>query len=250
MEFEYSEGDSLLMDRTVLNITNINAGGMAAESLSDFLKGLRASSSEAHGQMIISTRLDSNKKTEIDLLQKVGFRFMELSLHPELTGLQSRAVPSSDVEIVTGTRINLGELAKMAESSFRISRFHRDPLIPKGFADRRFGNWVRDAAKSDQKAVLQIQDPAGAILGFFVTRRDDSTASYWELTALNPEYQGQSLGKSVWNAVLNHEKQLGVDTLRTTISAENLKVVGMYPRLGFKFSGSSAVLHYSSNFNP
>jgi ribosomal protein S18 acetylase RimI-like enzyme len=222
---------------------------MTAENLSNFLKGMRDNNIETREQAMISSRLDSNKKAEIDLLQEVGFRFVELSLHPELTGLQTQVVPSENLEIVTGSRINLNYLTKIAESSFLISRFHRDPLVPAGFANQRFVNWVKEAAKSDRKTILQIQDPEGAILGFFVTRRDDSTHSYWELTALDSKYQGKSLGRAAWNTVLKHEHQLGVDTVRTTISAENLQVVGMYPRLGFKFSGSSVVLHYSSSFD-
>jgi len=78
VEFEYTEGESLLMDRTVSKVTNINTGGTMAESVSDFLNDLWESGNEIHDQMIISTRLDSNKKIAIDFLQEVGFRFMEL----------------------------------------------------------------------------------------------------------------------------------------------------------------------------
>jgi ribosomal protein S18 acetylase RimI-like enzyme len=244
-EFTFSGRDSSLVGQPVLSITNIHAGGMKAAELSGFLLNLKETIDDAGDRMLISARLDSNKEAEINLLQEIGFRFMELSLHPELNGLQSQELPPTGLEIVTGNGINLDELIEIAESSFQVSRFHRDPFVPKGFADKRFGHWVRDAAESDQRTILQIQNVSGAILGFFVTRMDAATHSYWELTALSPRFQGKSLGKAAWNAVLKREQQLGVDTVRTTISAENLRVVGLYPRLGFRFSGSSVVLHNS-----
>jgi L-amino acid N-acyltransferase YncA len=246
VEFAFSEDESILMGKCVFNITNIELKDPHAKELVSFVKGLRETLQSITEDVVISMRLSSHQTIEIDTLQAAGFRFVELSLHPELHDLQERSIPPTDLKIISGDDVNLDAMVRIAESSFKVSRYHRDSRVPAGFADRRFGHWVRDAALSEHKSILQIQDADDVIVGIFVTRSEKGNQSYWELTGLASEHVGKSLGRAAWASVMRYEQARGVQVIRTTISAENLPVLGLLTGLNFRFASSSVALHFAN----
>ena len=66
----------------------------------------------------------------------------------------------------------------------------------------------------------------------------------WRLTAVAPEFQGKGLGKGIWNSVLALHRDSGIDSVVTTISSANVRVLNLYSSLGFKFEAPEMTFHW------
>lgn len=198
---------------------------------------------------IFTARISTDNTLETELLQQLGFRFRELSLHPRLDIANVSESEFSEKyifepEIIVEKAVLGEEILDIANSCFQISRFHREPLISDRLANLRFRNWLQQAIEEPRNQdVVQLKIGEKQIIGFFVRNILDNDEVNWQLTGLDPEFQSQGLGKAVWAAMVGFEIRAGMKSIISTISAENFPVVGMYPRFGFKFVRSSAVFH-------
>ena len=198
---------------------------------------------------ILAARIDSGSRLMIDTLQELGFRVFETTLHPKLViGEDSPLFGHERVQIELADSSEFAQIEEIAKSAFKVSRFHRDPSILDQAADARFAGWVRSSHLDPLKSVYVFRiDGSSAIAGFFVVRRQGQQ-SFWELTAIASEYRGQGRARIVWESFVSLDVSAGVKVIETNISSENLAVVGLYPKIGFRFARSSQVVHFHSSW--
>lgn len=246
LSFSLDSRDTSNFGLPVYNLRPQNSG----ETL-DFISPLHLADLTNHlgSDYILSARLDSGSRSEIDALQAMGFRIFETTLHPRLElGEGSKYFEQDRVQIEIASPSEIAELEEIARSAFKISRFHRDPSVSDSSADERFAGWVRSSHLDPLKNVYVFRlDGSGAIAGFFIVRRE-GYHSFWELTAIASDYRGKGIARTVWESFVAMDAADGMKVIETNISSENVAVVGLYPRQGFSFSGSSQVLHYHSSW--
>lgn len=195
---------------------------------------------------VLTCRVPADSFRLIDSLESIGFRHMETTLHPRLDVDSAVTAKRQSIEIHRATESDSQGLLQIAAESFKVTRFHRDPSIENGRADSRFANWVEDSILGGQKEVFVFRvTEAEGIAGFFVVRRVGAE-SFWELTAISSDFRGRGLSRPIWEAFIQFERERGVAVIRSNISAENLRVVTLYPRLGFSYESVSQVLHLHS----
>jgi RimJ/RimL family protein N-acetyltransferase len=192
-------------------------------------------------KMLVSARIPSTSHAKIDFLQALGFQFRELSLHPEIETEKVQHFDSALVHI--GSVTDKIKILKIAGSAFAVTRFHRDSLTPDHLANARYENWVSSSLEDQDKEIFEFRDETDDIVGFFLNDYSDPGISNWQLTAISPTAQGLGFAKDIWRTMMSVEKSRGVKAIQTTISADNLPVVGLYPKLGFRYRDSSVVLH-------
>lgn len=208
------------------------------------------SESSPKGYALMSARVDSDHSSRIDALQEQGFLVREVSLHPVLLRSHAKKLTENSIDVVVqeATGLDLEPLSKIAASSFQISRFHREPQVSNSSANNRFANWVATSLSNPSHTVLNAMNDSGEILGFFIISFENRIAT-WLLTVMSSDYKESGVTKKLWSKMIEECWERGATRIETTISTDNLKVVGLYPTLGFRFEKTSWVLHKFVNRN-
>lgn len=195
------------------------------------------------GIRMISCRLPADALSAAFLLQAQGFRFIETVLRPIRRNLQQLRLPEDSLTICEVTQAEVESVRAMAERSFGFERFHSDPRLDPAAADRRYGNWVRNALDSPSQVLLKVED-AGRIVAFFIVEETGTAQAYWHLTAVHPELTRQGYGRRAWRAMLAHHQRGGIDRVTTTITARNVPVLNLYASLQFTFLAPQLTFHW------
>ena len=175
-------------------------------------------------------------------LEARGFRWMETQyrLCWKLGGEAPALDPGLHVAPVQHSE--LAAVEAVAAHAFETSRYAMDPAIGAEWAGRRYRAWLHNALKGGVQQVLVARGQAGELLGFFVVQQTGELG-YWHLTAIDPTRQGQGHGVRLWRHMMAWQIERGVRRIETAVSGHNLRVLGLYGRLGFRFSQGIVTLH-------
>jgi len=192
---------------------------------------------------IVSCRLTHDRLQDSMFLEKHGFRFIEMVLHPRLDSLQTTQIPADELLIALATEADLGALQDIAEHAFGYERYHLDPRLDQRQGDKRYGRWVRNSLHHKSQRLIKVLDRERLIALFIVEIRSDKSV-YWHLTSIAPQWQGQGYGRRVWLAMLRYHQEEGCQFVATTISARNTPVLNLYAQLQFRFTPPEMTFHW------
>ncbi len=234
--------DSVIFGYPVLQISSIDLlGPGAADDILQFENARNTCSSK-----LVSCRMPHDRLGESMLLESIGFRFIEMSYHPEFDSLQTCDVFNEHgLMVARAEPADLPTVMAIAGGAFRNERFHIDPRLPSKLGDQRYQNWARSAINHATQRLYVVRDGA-SVIAFFVTENLDDETCYWHLNAVAPELQGKGYGKRAWQAMLGHAQSEGAERVQTSIVARNHRVLNLYARLGFKFSPPMMTFHWVS----
>lgn len=193
---------------------------------------------------LVSCRLPHRNLIESMFLESQDFRFVEMVLHPYLTNLHRLQLTPEDLEIQVATPDDLDDLLGIARSAFSNERFHLDPRIPLGVGNKRYEQWVCNCLNHSTQKLLKISEKKKTI-GLFITLEPPTPDTVeWLLTAISPSIQGLGYGKRAWLAMLRFHQTQGIQTISTTISARNSRVLNLYSQLRFRFNDPEMTFHW------
>ena len=210
----------------------------AAKAFEQFEKWLNARSVD-----LVSCRLPQDQLVASMFLERRGFRFIEMVLHPTFRALQSLPLLKTELRIAPVKTDELSVVASMAERSFGFERYHVDPRIDTDLANKRYGKWIHNSFHDEKQTLLKITR-RNDLVGFFVIENKPDDTVYWHLTATNPEFKGQKMGTEIWKAMMVYHRDAGKQSILTTISARNTPVLNLYSKLSFRFSPPELTLHW------
>ena len=192
---------------------------------------------------IVSCRLPHEQIYASMFLERNSFRFVEMVLHPIVTGLQTYPVIDTGMVVEKVCEAELAAVVSMAERTFGFERYHVDPRLDPKLADIRYGRWTRNSFSDSQQVLLKISLD-GDIVAFFVVEHKEDGSAYWHLTAVNPDFHGKGLGYRIWMTMINYHKAAGMQDIRTTIAARNSPVLNLYSKLNFRFAPPEMTFHW------
>lgn len=232
--------DSEIFGFPVAQIAEMRVAGpkQAWADLSPFLAWL-----EQESIHLASCRLPQDRLHESMLLERAGFRFVEMVLHPHLADLQAYPCAPQELRVERADDADLPAIEEMAAQAFGHERFHTDPRLNRTLADRRYRVWVRNSHDHPTQRLYKISDGA-ELVAFFVTENQPDGLCYWHLTAISPAFQGRGYGKRVWREMLYFHQREGMARIGTTIAARNTPVLNLYASLGFRFQPPEMTLHW------
>jgi hypothetical protein len=177
-------------------------------------------------------------------LAEASFHFADFTMQTALNGLQSASLPKGRSELRVAKPGDRDGVEAIAMESFRNGRYHADPLFPRELADKRYGQWVRNAlaAENTIDRVYVMGEP-GSVKGFFHVTVENGVSDL-RLAAIAPALRGTPIGFDLYVSVLHLLKALGVQRVVTSISAANTAVISVYAMLGFSFSAPEMVFHW------
>lgn len=216
------------------------------EELDAHLPGL-LSSLEHDRERLVCTKVPGDSVAQTRALTSSGFypveTLTEISLPlARLTPIIER---QSDRRLLRPARSDdLAAMQAIAAAAFSTDRLHLDPNLPGDRADLRYSQWIGRAVE-DGEPVFVLEDPADArVVGFFHTREVAPGTVDLSLAAVDPADRNTGAGAILYQAVLQACKSKGYRLAVTRISTNNLPVLNIFARLGFKFRTSATTLHH------
>lgn len=245
IEFQPVAWDSYVIGSSVMQVKKIEVRN-AVDSLNQLEQLINELS--AQSVALISCRLPHDSIQESMVLEGVGFKFIEMVLHPFLNTLPVKEFYSDNRIVVKRAQNDeLADLAKIAEFAFLNDRFNVDYRIPRKSSGIRYKNWVLSCADHPKQKAFKFSKDNN-IIGFFIIEEDiDARKAYWHLTAISPKYQGKGLGRKCWEAMLSYCKSHNFNEVSTTISARNTPVLNLYSKLNFRFRNPEMTFHWVNN---
>lgn len=232
--------DSVLFGAPVLQITDLRVRDDRADRQVARFESAR----DAASSPFVSCRLPQDRVRESMLLEKHGFRFIEMLFQPEYPDVQGGDfAEAGGLSVHAAAQADFAWAIAVAGQAFQHERFHVDPRLPRGLGDRRYQNWVRNTSDHATQRLMIIRDGRIPVAFFIIEQLPDGTC-YWHLTAVAPDMQGQGYGPRVWTCMLAHARDSGAMRVRTSIVARNHRVMNLYARLGFRFSPPSMTFHW------
>jgi RimJ/RimL family protein N-acetyltransferase len=192
---------------------------------------------------LCSCRVPHGSVEESIFLQAQGFRFIELNYHPYLGDLQQLQVSSDGIEVLPADETDEEELAAMAATVFRHGRFHQDPQLGAAMGNHRYEAWMRNSFRRASQTPLKCVHHDKTV-GFFVVEYPSTLSCRWSLIGLAPGLEGTGWGYRVWQAMLKHHRDQGIERVETSISSHNTAVLNLYVKLGFRFPTPFATFHW------
>lgn len=209
---------------------------------------------ERNDRIFAQAKVTREHMAAVPLLESCGFSFVETSLVPHSV-LSRNAVLKEFLatpQPFVPKRFDPNELSlslmapddcdtsaavkRIAAESFVSDRFHVDPQCPAGLADRRYVYWVDDLLTAG--VTFHILMLRNEIIGFMARRKEHLVLAGFART-----YAASGLGDYLWLGVLGAMLEEGVAQAHTQISTNNIPVLNLYVRLGFKFKDPTAIFH-------
>lgn len=193
---------------------------------------------------LVSVRLPCEKLRESMLLERGGFRFVEVALHPYHDLPYPRLENAGELVIEPALHSDVPALQAMASRAFPYGRIHADPRLGAELGDLRYGRWVANCLAHPRQRLLKVTNEDAAIAALFVVEARDNMSVYWHLTAVSPDLRGRGTGWRVWHAMLARHANEGMSSVHTTITASNIPILNLYSKLGFHFSPPEMTFHW------
>lgn len=191
----------------------------------------------------VSCRLRHLQIKESIFLESNGFRFIEMVLHPRIDRIKSKLYPKDQLKIELARESDIDSIKFIAESVFFNERFHIDPRLGAHYGNDRYGRWVTSSLNHPSQVLLKVSEK-NQLVGFFLVENREKNNVYWHLTAISSEFQGRGYGLRVWKSMINYHAANSNESISTTISARNIRVMNLYSKLQFAFDPPEMTFHW------
>ena len=172
-------------------------------------------------------------------LQSMGYRFMEvmtLCHHegklPELTRIQQRIVDSVSCEEMSDRdRDREGLFDQIRNGMFQDDRISLDPFFTQDQANNRYLGWIGD--ETDRGANLFKIARKGAVIGFFVLRKQEGGVCFACIGGIYPESQSHGFGFCLNYYEIYQGIQQGARRIVNAFSSNNRGASAIHMFLGY-----------------
>lgn len=229
--------DTLVIGKPVAQINSLKVSEPKTNSSKGLLDWL-----EQQNVSLISCRLGIDSLVESMWLEDLGFRFVEMILHPSLEMHNTINTSDNEIAALPVRDEELDSIAEIARNAFQNERFHVDHRIDSEVANQRYANWVINAHNDPSQKLIKLVKQ-GVTIGFFIYAEQAQKID-WLLTAIAPHMQGKGLGFKAWQRMLAFHQQAGFNHVITSITVKNVAVMNLYRKLGFSFSEPEMTFHW------
>ena len=190
------------------------------------------------------SRIDSNSILSKKVLTQCGFYNCETQLHIHKGGIKNFLAPrelgNRRVEINLALEADYSEVASVAASTFKYSRFHEDPFIKSELASKRMEMWCLDMFHNNIP-LLVSRGRKGELNSFLYFKLIE--ADHVDLV-LGGSLPGKGfLTPIFWASFLEYFQKMGIKSVSTKISASNIVIVNIYMLFGFSLKRTYFDLH-------
>jgi len=175
----------------------------------------------------------------IHKLEDLGYRFLDISLSyvtclplytPEYISERTRKATEKDFKV----------LFDISDSSFSLSKYHKDPNLSYESAQRLYRLWIKNSIEGTYgDGVLVYEDYNKNVLGFTSYRfsKDYHLSAYIDLTATFPNITKDtiSVGEELLKSCLWTLYRKGKSIIITSTQPSNYSSISLLGKVGFKY---------------
>jgi len=174
--------------------------------------------------------------------QRAGFHLVDTNVVFE------RKQPAADAPVAARCEVRWAvaedgpQAVELSGRSFRCSRFHLDPEIPRDLADRIKAEWARSffAGKRGQRmAVARI---GGSLVGFLLLLEAPDGTLTIDLIATDADHRRTGVAQSLIAFVQSPSDR--PRRLRVGTQLANIPSVRLYEKMGYQIAEAMYVFHY------
>jgi RimJ/RimL family protein N-acetyltransferase len=223
----------------------------------DRLKAGLARARELHGNIFVQARFAAESKVSV-IVERAAFYFVESvvcpysNLHKNevlaeflvdpraflparygLSDLQMKTVTAQSEQLILAVK-------KIAAESFTDDRFHCDHNCDEAIANQRYLYWVEDML-ADAFVRFDVLSYQGHPVAFMASRGRQLL-----LAGFAKKFVGSGMGEYFWLSVMKKLFDTRLDRVETLISTNNVRVMNLYAKIGFKFRFPQNTFHYWS----
>jgi ribosomal protein S18 acetylase RimI-like enzyme len=230
---------SALFDRPVFQVRVGEAPGDAGAAVSGHARSQR--------QAFYFAKVGVAEVATVAALSRAGMSVVDVSV---TFGLTARSVAPVEVlpagiDIREARDADAAALLDIAETSFRYSRFHLDPLIPNQLANQIKREWIASYLARSRGECLWIATVLGrpaAFLAVIGGEDDGLRLKTIDLVAVAPSFQQKGIGRTLVRFFLARYAS-SCDRLRVGTQIANVPSCRLYEASGMTIDRAEYVLH-------
>lgn len=133
------------------------------------------------------------------------------------------------------------QILGIAKKEFRYSRFYNDPNLSYSKSENVYLHWTEGAFQKDNKYFV-ICEREGKIAGFLLFASEETCATI-ELIAVDEDFQGQGVGKSLIKTMESYNANKGINNIKVGTQLNNIQAVQFYSKMEFSYVNCSSIYH-------
>lgn len=197
----------------------------------------------------LSTRVQAADLTSIHALQQHGFEWIDgiqtftLSLEEGIAEVSS--VPAG-IRIGEYEPWQLEGILEIARSAYRFDRFHSDPALPPGAADRLHEDWLLNSCSGKAADMVVVATDERQVLGFVTVKFDAGIRCRTggllaTIVLVATAERGRRLGiaKATTLATLSRLRRHDIAAVQVGTQLSNIGAGRLYESCGFRLSAST-----------
>lgn len=196
----------------------------------------------------LTARVGAHDSTAIGALEAAGFEPVDgiqtFSFAPSTSF--RREISSGSIRVGLCQAPDVAQVVELARTSFRLDRFHADPALGEGVADRLHADWVRNSCAGVAADAVFVARDGEKALGFCTIRIDHEL---WRLSgtkiativlvATDELARGRGIGRQLVQAAVNWSAAEGVALVQVGTQVRNTVAARLYESSGFEPMGAS-----------
>ncbi|HWH15442.1 MAG TPA: GNAT family N-acetyltransferase [Miltoncostaeaceae bacterium] len=184
------------------------------------------------------TRVPTADTPRAAALADAGFRVVDCGVTLERDPADPPRAPAC---VVRARPDHVEAVARIGGEAFGMTRFHLDPGMPPGAADRIKAAWARNCATGARGVATLVAVHDGAPAGFLsvMAAGDDYVI---DLVAVDAAHRGRGLGRALVAAFIAGFAP-AARVLRVGTQAANIASLRLYESLGFRMASTAYAMH-------
>jgi len=194
-------------------------------------------------EFIVITNKGNDSSNNHWLGEKTKAFLMDINI--QLTKRVSISEKSDDgFTIVADNFPENGQILEMAEGAFKFSRFLNDPYLPMQKAKSIYADMAKNAFGKQGRFFVTIKGME-VVSGFLLFSINPGiSSSTIELIAIDQNFTGMGIGRSLINAMEHHVAKMGIDAIRVGTQLENINALKFYMSYDFSIVECNSIYHY------
>jgi len=173
-------------------------------------------------------------------LEEIGFRLVDTALTLEVKTISDAETRGAGVRFARSE--DEAAVLDLAGHSFRYSRFHLDPDIPRALADEIKTRWAGNYFSGQRGDYMVVAEQDGRVMGFLQLLIAADRGLIIDLIAVHPDHRGSGVAAAMIRFGFTACGRPG--TVRAGTQSANVPSLALYHKLGFHIVASSHVFHH------
>lgn len=199
----------------------------------------------------LSARFDSRDLPQVQACEAAGFELVDAILKFALHDTEWAGLPPlpPGVALRDAVAADIEPLAALAARGFIYDRFHNDPALPAGVADRVHAAWLTNAVKGKTGDGVVVADVDGRPAGFFILALDKAAGQHFDcpvgtlvLITVDATLRRRGVALALSHGSVAWLKERGARRFEVGTQLANVPAANVYLKSGFKLVNTSLSL--------